>query len=115
MARVLQELYSEAEAKGMEKGRNEGINQGRTEGRIEGVAEGEAIGKIKKSREVIREYLEARFGFFETIVVKEKLKELYNSEILDTVIKMIFTVDTLEKVQNIFDEALKAQEKVNLL
>ena len=51
MARVLQELYAEAESKGLEKGR------------IDGIAEGEINGRIKNSREVIKEYLEVKVWF----------------------------------------------------
>ena len=47
--------------------------------------------------------------------IYRKSKELFNLDILDRVLKRFFNVDSLEKAQNIIEEALKAQERVKQL
>jgi hypothetical protein len=78
----------------------------------EGVAEGEIIGMLKKSRQVILDYLDAKYGF-ESIELQEKVKDLASLDLLDKVLKRMFNADSLDKASNIIEEAIKAQEKIN--
>ena len=86
----------------------EAFNEGVAEGEIKG----EIIGMLKKSRQVILDYLDAKYGF-ESIELQEKVKDLASLDLLDKVLKRMFNADSLDKASSIIEEAIKAQEKIN--
>ena len=98
MTRVAREIF------------NEGVAEGKVEGRVEGKVEG----MLDKSRQVICDYLDARFGF-DSMELQEKVKDLVNLDVLDKVLRHLFNADSLEKAQVIIEEAIKAQAKINHL
>ena len=86
----------------------EGVEKGYSEGELIGITKG----KIQNSREVIKEYLNAKYGF-SSFNLHEKVSDIYNLKILDRVIKQLFITDTLEKAQSLIEEALLAQKKLS--
>lgn len=95
MTKVGRELY------------NEGITEGMAEGELIGIAKG----KMASRREVIKDYLEAKFGF-DSLGLQEKVNQINSMDILDRLPKRLFTVEKLESAEAIIEEALKAQAKV---
>lgn len=77
-------------------------------------AEGRAEGRVEGKQEVVRDYLDMKFGF-DSLELQEKIKKLDSSEILDGVLKRLFNSDSLEKARAIIEEALRAQAKLKHL
>ena len=77
-----------------EKGRAEG----RAEGRVEGLAEGEAKGALSTSREMLRHFLEHRFGPLPE-GVRQRIDSNTDLERLKACVCQAPTVTSLDELQ----------------
>ncbi|MFS0615312.1 hypothetical protein AB1K99_17790 [Lederbergia ruris] len=75
-----------------------GIKQGKQEGKIEG--------KIEGKQDSICTFLEARFGSSADSVQKQ-VRSINNLELLDEVLKKVFSAKSLEESQNIIEKTVK--------
>ncbi len=74
-------------------------------GKIEGKKEGKIEGKIEKAREAIYKFMERRFSA-DPGEVREKIQQVANLELLDSLMEELFATNTLEEAQGIIQKAV---------
>jgi predicted transposase/invertase (TIGR01784 family) len=80
--------------------------RGEARGEAQGEARGEARGKVTASQDAICEYLDARFES-KSRGLQKQVKQIDQLELLDKIIKQIFTVSSLEEAKTVISEAIQ--------